>query len=314
MKRSTRGETIFSLMKDFVIRNPLEEDAEKFEDLDWVLKMLYLYHGDFDRRDMFCAVNREDELLAVAHLMKHDTFEAAGHDEDRNYIRYLTYEITFAEQVEQEALKDALTAALIGRSRAIKAEHPQKRIVMAQYIGTDNHEELSYFLERGFTIYDTIVIFKFDLSREIPGYPLPEGVRVSPFALDNSEALEQYHRAELSSFEGVAWSINQLSWMQGTPEMANFCAFSGDRLIGNTSTWRITEERSATENVFVVPDWQKKGIARNLICAALNDLKQRGKSIATLGTHGTNRKAIRLYTQLGYELYGFRLTVGYEIE
>ncbi|RCX20716.1 hypothetical protein DFP94_103449 [Fontibacillus phaseoli] len=39
-----------------------------------------------------------------------------------------------------------------------------------------------------------------------------------------------------------------------------------------------------------------------------------GKTIATLGTHGTNRKAISLYTQLGYELYGFRLPIGYEIE
>lgn len=301
-------------MKSFVIRSPKDEDAESIGKLDFVLQMRYLYHADLDKKNMFCAVNEEDEILAIAHLMPHDTFYAVGHDEEKDFIRYLTYEITFAENVEDEEIKDALIDALISRSREIKAQHQDKRIVMAQYVDTDNLKELSYYLARGFTIYDTIVVFKFDLSRDIPNFTLPEGVRVLPFALDNNEALEKYHQAELASFDGVACSMNQLSWMQGAQEMMNFCAFSGDQLIGNTSTWRISEERSATENVFVIPEWRQKGIARNIICTALDHLRKQGKVIATLGTHGTNRKAIRLYTQIGYELYGFRLTIGYEIE
>lgn len=301
-------------MKNFVIRNPKEEDAEKIEKLDFVLKMLYLYHGDLDKRNMFCAVSGEGEILAVAHLMPHETLFAARHDEDKDFIHYLTYQISFADNAEEERIKDALTDALIKRSREIKAQNQDKRIVMAQYIDADNLQELSYYLARGFTIYDTIVVFKFDLNRDIPRYPLPEGVRVLPFALDNSEALDKYHQAELASFDDVAWSLNHLRWMQGAPEMTNFCAFSGNELIGNTSTWKISEERSATENVFVTPEWRKKGVARKIICTALEHLKKQGKTIATLGTHGTNRKAIRLYTEIGYELYGFRLTIGYEIE
>jgi GNAT superfamily N-acetyltransferase len=301
-------------MKDFVIRNPREEDAEQIEGLDFVLKMLYLYHGDLDKRNMFCAVSRDGAVLAAAHLMEHDTFHAVGHDEDPSFKRYLNYEIIFAENAEDEGIKAALIEALIGRAREIKAGYPEKRIIMAQHLDTDDFEELSFCLARGFTICDTIVVYKFDLSREIPKYPLPEGVLIKPTALDHGEAQEKYHQAELASFDGVAWSLNHLGWMQGSPEIINFCAFHGDQLIGNTSTWRITEERSATENVFVIPEWQKKGIARNIICTALEYLKEQGKSIATLGTYGNNKKAIRLYTQIGYELYGFRFTVGYEID
>ncbi|MDQ0194222.1 GNAT family N-acetyltransferase [Paenibacillus wynnii] len=301
-------------MKEFIIRNPKDEDVEQMERLDFVLKLLYLYHDDLNKKNMFCAVSGEDEIVAVAHLMEHDTFQAIRPDDDLNFIRYLTFEITFAAHMEDERVKDALTEALLRRSREIKAEHPDKRIVMAQYMDTDNLKDLSYLLSRGFTIYDTIVVFKFDLSRDIPCYPLPDEVRVLPFALDNSEALEKYHQAELASFDGVAWSMNHLRWMQGAQEMVNYCAFHDSQFIGNTSTWRITEERSATENVFVIPDWQKKGVARSIICTALKDLKKQGKTIATLGTHGSNRKAIRLYTQIGYELYGFRLTIGYEID
>ncbi|MNO35359.1 ribosomal-protein-alanine N-acetyltransferase [compost metagenome] len=302
-------------MRDFVIRNPKDEDAEQIEGMDFVLKMLYLYHGDLDKRNMFCAVSRDGEVLAASHLMEHDTFHAVGHDEDPSFKRYLNYEIIFAENAEDEGIKAALIEALIGRAREIKTQYQEKRIILAQHLDTDDFEELSFCLARGFTICDTIVVYKFDLSREIPKYPLPEGVLVKPTVLDHNhgETQDKYHQAELASFDGVAWSFNHLGWMQGSPEIVNFCAFHGDQLIGNTSTWRITEERSATENVFVIPEWQKKGVARNIICTALAYLKEQGKTIATLGTYGNNKKAIRLYTQIGYELYGFRFTVGYEI-
>ncbi|MNI14810.1 Mycothiol acetyltransferase [compost metagenome] len=66
--------------------------------------------------------------------------------------------------------------------------------------------------------------------------------------------------------------------------------------------------------ILCYPLWQKHGIARSIICTALDYLKTQGKTTATLGTHGNNQKAMRLYTQIGYELYGLRLTVGYEID
>jgi GNAT superfamily N-acetyltransferase len=301
-------------MKEFVIRNPIREDGEQLGELDFVLKLLYLYHGGLDLKNMFCAVNPQGELLAAAHLMEHDTFHAVGHDDEPDFIRYLTFEMAFAGGVEDAAVKDALKEALIGRAKEIKIQYPEKRIVMAQYMDTDGHKELGYWLANGFTVYDTIVVFKFDLSRDIPDYPLPDGVEVLPYALNSTEAREKYHQAELAAFDGVAWSIPHLKWMQGSQEMTNFCAFSNDGVfLGNTSTWRITEERSATENVFVIPEWRSKGIARSIISTALRHLKEQGKTMATLGTHGNNKKAIRLYTQMGYELYGFRLTVGYEI-
>lgn len=110
---------------------------------------------------------------------------------------------------------------------------------------------MGFCLARGFTIHDTIFVYIFDLSKEIPEYPLPEGVVVKPYLLNNSVAL---------------------------------------------------------------PEWQNKGVARNIVCTALDYLKKQGKTIATLGTHGNNKKAINLYTQMGYELHGFRFTVGYEID
>lgn len=301
------------MLGDWIIRNVNDGDEETVAAFGFALHMHYLYHGDFEQKNMFLAV-KDNEVLALAHLTYHDTFHATRHDDDPGFIRYLTGEISFACGNEDEAVKDALLDTLIARSREIKAQYPEKRIVLNQYIDTENLGEQGYYLKRGFTVYETIVILKYDLTRPVPVYPLPEDVQIRPFLLSNDDAREKYHLAEQASFDGVAWSLNHLAWMQGTPEMVNFCAFSGDQFLGNTSTWRIGDGHNATENVFVIPQWRSRGIARNLLCTALSYLKEQGKSVATLGTHGTNKKAIRLYTRLGYELDGFRLTLGYEID
>ena len=302
------------MSKDYSIGNPREEDVEQLGTLDFVMKLHYLYHGDFDVRNLFCAFDGAGQLVAAAHLTKHDTFDAAGHEEEADFARYLMFDLAFADEHPDEAIHDALMDALLARSREIKAEHPHKNVVLSQYVDTDNLKDAAYYLKRGFTVWDTIVVFKYDLSGDIPTCPLPDGVEIRPYVLDNDEALRSYNQAEVAAFDGVAWSLNHLRWMEGAAEMAHFCAFSGGRMIGNTSTWRITDDRSATENIFVTPDWQRKGVAHCLIHTALAHLKQQGKKIATLGTHGTNSKAIRLYMQLGYELLGFRLLMGYGIK
>jgi len=69
------------------------------------------------------------------------------------------------------------------------------------------------------------------------------------------------------------------------------------------TTWLIEDTHSATENIFVVPNWRRKNIAKELISTALRDLKQNGKTIATLCTKGTNKDAIKLYLSYGYTLY-----------
>lgn len=299
--------------KNYSIRNLREEDAEQLGTLDFVMKLYYLYHGDFDARNLFCAFDGEGQLVAAAHLTKHDTFDAVGHEEEAGFPRYLMFDLAFADEHPDQAVRDALMDALLARSREIKAEHPHKHMVLGQYVDTDNFGDAAYYLKRGFTVWDTIAVFKYDLSGDIPSCPKPDGVEIRPYVLDNDEALRSYNQAELAAFDGVAWSLNHLRWMEGAAEMAHFCAFSGGRMIGNTSTWRISDDRSATENIFVTPDWQRKGVAHSLIYTALAHLKQQGKTLATLGTRGVNAKAIRLYTQLGYELMGFRLLLGYGI-
>jgi ribosomal protein S18 acetylase RimI-like enzyme len=71
----------------------------------------------------------------------------------------------------------------------------------------------------------------------------------------------------------------------------------------------IVQRRGRTRNwnigtVGVLPAYRRRGIARRLVIAALEDMKARGAALATLGVIEGNLPAQTLYRSLGFEEYG----------
>lgn len=65
---------------------------------------------------------------------------------------------------------------------------------------------------------------------------------------------------------------------------------------GNT-TWQINV-------VGVAPDYRRRGIARQLVEAAVDDIRRRNMKTITLNVLANNAPAIRLYESVGFEHYG----------
>lgn len=195
-------------------------------------------------------------------------------------------------------LKENLLKVLIDRAKVIREEYPHKKIRCFNWLFSDDNEEMDFFLSQGFAAHRNCLVMKYDLTQNIPDVPKPEGIIVINRNLDTEEELKQYHEAESIAFSGIVWSMNLLRWYRGAPEWTNFSAFCENQLVGNTMTWMITEERSAIENIFILPEWRKRGVAKYMITEALKCLKSQGKSIATLSVHGDNKKAISLYMSM----------------
>ncbi len=203
--------------------------------------------------------------------------------------------------------------ALLARASEIKKTYPNKTIRLIKHIPADNHEDIDYFLSKGFAAYSNILVMKRDLAEVIPDVPSVEGVQVINWKMATEAEKKQYLKADARSNSGVCWSLNLLTWYTYSPEWEAFTAFSGDQAIGSTMTWLITEERSATENIFVVPEWRKKGIARLVITEALKSLREKGKKIATLAVYGSNKPAIALYKSLGYKMFYTNIEIGFDL-
>jgi hypothetical protein len=65
---------------------------------------------------------------------------------------------------------------------------------------------------------------------------------------------------------------------------------------GNTDTWLVG-------NVAVLPEYRRRGIARNLIIAGLDFIREQGGTLAVLDVIDGNLPAYKLYESLGFEHY-----------
>jgi ribosomal protein S18 acetylase RimI-like enzyme len=303
------------ITRNFVIRNYSSSDANKIGTFNKTTELAYRYNPDFKPANIFCAVSPEDEILGVSSLEPHITWASIDTNcQDPDYIYSLKMNIVLNPACTTEkSVTTSLIDALLARAKEIRKDYPEKRIRVINYIASDNNEQIDSYLSKGFAVYTTSLVMKRDLTEEIPEQPCSNNVKIINWKMTTEEDLKKYYNTDYKCSNGAAWSINMVRWMRNAPEWVTFAAFSGDELIGSVMTWLITEDRNATENIFVLPQWRRKGVAKAFITEALKYLKSKGKTVATLCVYGDNKTAINLYKSLGYKMYFVNLEFGYDV-
>lgn len=300
----------------YIIRNYQEQDANQIAGFDFISMLAYRYNEDYTPENIFCAVNEEGEIIASAHIAPDQSWgliKDSGKPFDFEFKLQMDLAINEKLHIPQEAVND-LTVAVIDRAKAIRNQYPDKRVSIRHTISSDDLGEMDFYLSQGFIAKQNHLVMKRDLSEPIPHYPLPSNIKVINWKMEMKEEQEKYLRAEAAGDPcGHCWSLNHLRWTKSGAEWDTFTAFEGNDVLGSVMTWGLGDKRSATENIFVLPDWRRKGIAKALITEALVFLKEKGKTEATLGVFGDNRNAIALYQSLGYRMFYTLIEFGYEL-
>ncbi|MGM7684515.1 GNAT family N-acetyltransferase [Cytobacillus sp. Hm23] len=291
--------------KNIIIRNYVDEDADKIAQFNFVLMLSYRYNGDFEPNNIFCAADSKGNIYGVGHLELDQTWFFIDTDnKPANFVYKLNIDISLNPNLKcSHDLKNELLKSLMKRAEELRSKYPSKKIKLTHFIEADELEEINFYLSKGFVSKRTHLVMKRDLTEEIHEYPLQEGIKVINWKMETQEEEEQYLKAEAEGdLEGESWSLNKLRWTKGGSEWDTFTAFCGDKVVGSVMTWGIGEKRSATESIFVLPEWRRIGIAKSLITQALKFLQEKGKNEATLCVLGHNSKAISLYCSLGYKM------------
>jgi len=79
----------------------------------------------------------------------------------------------------------------------------------------------------------------------------------------------------------------------------------GRRLLGYLCLWEIGHEIHVT-NLAAHPDLRRRGVARTLLGAVLDDARSRAVSLAFLEVRPTNVEALGLYESFGFRVIGRR--------
>lgn len=284
------------------LRKYTEEDLSTIEQINPFFSVQIKYHSGISNENIVC-IEKDNTVIGVGFLTLHQT------------LNHQKVEITFSTQTstiyeENSDIESLLIDGLILRFNEIKKEYNNKYFYLRVCYDTKEIDNIQLLLSKGFSIKRAIPVLKYDLTKNILHYKIPEDVHIVKYEFDKI-SMENYLKANFRSSTELDCETD-IYFNLGDPNFACYTAICNNEIVGAISVWNISEERGATENIFVVPSYRRKNIARELISAALDTLKERNMNIATLSVIGTNLSAIKLYLSCGYSLYYNLIEMVYE--
>jgi len=129
-----------------------------------------------------------------------------------------------------------------------------------------------------------------------------EPITLEPMTLDDLDDVLVIERA---SFQ-TPWSRGAFRYELTQNRVARCSvARTGGRLAGYLCLWEIGHEIHVT-NLATHPDLRRRGIARVLLGAVLQDARTRGVGLVFLEVRPTNTEALHLYERFGFRVIGRR--------
>lgn len=275
------------------IRDYETSDLAEIEQIHPYFAVQLNHHGGIDKNNVYCAVD-EGKIIGIGFLTLPSVFNAKG-------ITKIALSTCVHNVYKDVARVDSLlTDQLIQRYRELTIEHPAVKMCLHIFCETDEIDGMQVLLEKGFCLSRAIPVMKYDLSQKTRHYQIPDDVTIGQYSF-TEPSMKEYIKAD-SEASDEPDSEADVWFRIGDPSFSCFAAQYKGQVIGAISVWNITEERAATENIFVIPKFRRSNIARELIATAFDELKNRGMKIATLSMSGTNLPAMKLYLSTGYTL------------
>lgn len=177
---------------------------------------------------------------------------------------------------------------------------------------TDDLERMAFFQRHGFVMQENYSVHMMrSLDEPIPGVQLPQGFHIRHIAgKQEVEALVALHRA---AFGTENMTVEERLAMMHTPDyeaQLDLLAIAPDGLLVAYCMCFISQEENErsgrkvgyTDPVATHPDFQGRGLARALLVAGMQRLKERGIQTALLGTSSDNIPMQRAAMAVGFRV------------
>ena len=250
------------------------------------------------KENIFIAQNQHGETLGV--LLVYSYFDQDIEPEHPHNLQFYFHAIEGKEL--NEAIKDKLLENAFERAEKIKHEEKQNKTrVYACYL-KDQQEKIDYFLQRGFAHDEGMLIIERHSSAPLPEVSVPAEIAMRSWKLDTDTDQHQFITTHRQIFPRHAYSSEKLSELKASPGWENFTAFHNAEIAGNIMVF-ISPENSKIgiiEDLFVLPEWRRRGIARYLLHTALAYFQKQGIERVQLELWSANKNAWRLYQKFGF--------------
>lgn len=270
-------------------------------------------------KNIFCAVNRQDELLGYAAV------SPSYVSQHLNGARILWLDLRADPvRVDADALKDVLFGEAYLRAHEIAGQRSEEKAALSATYFSQGQMSIEYLKSKGFNHYQTCYTLRRDLLEPIPDLPMPEGVKIQPWRIETEAEQQAYLEAYDEALGDEGKNLSELQqfmasevWSDGTTFTAFADTGSADsRVVGSVAIWYHPDSVCVgkTEAVFVIPEWRRRGVARYLLKESMRYLRERGLAYAELEMDSANKPALGLYQSLGYRVHRDEISLGLPLE
>lgn len=273
-------------------------------DAKLVAPEVYTYHPAAEEgRNVFSAWDETGTLVGFAPLFPAPATDAEAASEPHHIW---TVVVADPARADGDTIREALLARVLERGRVLAERFPAPRRVRlaCDYI-VNQKADIDFLLGQGFARYESVYVMARDLTAPLLDAPLPPGVTVRRWKMETEAEQDQYLAAFNRCFPGnpkdragLQFFMQSPMWRVGTA----ISAFDGDgALVASVlSYWDPDDQIGVTDDVFVLPAWRGRGLARYLVNAGLAYQREHGLARAALEVRASNPPALRVYQATGH--------------
>jgi ribosomal protein S18 acetylase RimI-like enzyme len=281
--------------------------AEVYPDARVMPGELYLSPGFENGENVFCTFDESGTLLGYAPL--YPVLMRKQSNLPHTFWTEIKVHPAYGRGTE---IQDGLFERLLVRTRELARDFPRHPVHLTfQYFPSET-ASIDYVTSKGCHYTESVFTMRRDLAQEIQALPPLQDVLIRPWRMESESEQQAYVAARNECFPEAPVELKEWQYLMKSPQWSvgtSFAAFQADQLIGNAAVfWDEAENQKSgnrigfTEYIFVLPPWRGKNIARHLITAGLQHLKQHGLDEAHLEVRAQNENALRLYFLLGFEV------------
>jgi len=296
------GPEIETLQKKYIAAHPR---GTKF-----VSKELYDRHPALEQgKNVFCASAPDGGLVGYGALIP----TPAEPDSPPGTPNTIWIHIRAdPEASDFRAIRQAIYGRILEKSLAYSRAWQGRATRLAISYPDSLSEEIEFFASQGLERFEALLQMTRDLSQPTQALALPAGIAVRHWRMETEPEKMAYLAVEAAIFPHSPRTLEELefymqSWPGGTP----ITAFDAQgKVVGSLMAYWYGRRNGVTEDIFVVPQWRRRGIARYLITAGIGYLSAHGIETAWLEVRESNEPAVNLYRSLGYEITKREIQLG----
>lgn len=258
---------------------------------------------DSERKNTIEAYNEEGNLVGEAIICP---FKASDiHEKPRMNIYF---DINVNDIECKNEIKDQMFDEVIKRSRVIREKYKDFVVKVYHCCFSDDKENIEYYSSKaGFNNDEGMYIIKKELMDE-ERFEIKEieGVDFCNLQFEDEREMMELVEKQNKVFTS-GYSLEDLKNLKDNNQWFSIAAKHKGEIIGNIVVV-IKEDESKikyawVDDLFVLKEWRKFGIGKNLILKAFKELIALGIKESRLEVWSDNKRGLSVYESVGYKFY-----------